>query len=377
MQDRTTAAPTQVGNAAAKPRRGGPSSRQIVGEYVGQRAAEAAQAVRCAGLKPGLDRSFGGSPELFGQVVAQEPPVGGELARNGLVTLYVAAPGASQAGEDVAAQPAASVGPAEDPSRLAHELAQPASPRATGPRLRRKTRRAGRPAPLFDVAPAAKPRLGDERGEPRPLVEQDAQGLESPAEPASSKPLMPDRPQEPSTEEPTAEEFVVHADDLFAGRTGGAPPGWRRAYPRRSSSRLRSPLAKHPWLVRTALALLALWLVVGVASALTAHRASDHGASPAQESAETSRSPAGAVGVASVPVPRVSRPAHRRVTRAKAPIRHRGATRRPQARTVAVAPAAVRPGRVSGPALARAAPAAVSTEPARVQKPSEGGLFSP
>lgn len=377
MQDRTKAAPTQVGNGAAKTRRGGPSSRQVVGEYVGQRAAEAAQAVRCAGLKPGLDRSFGGSPELFGQVVAQEPPVGGELARNGLVTLYVAAPGASQAGEDAAAQPAASVGPTEDPSRLARELAEPASPRATGPRLRRKTRRARRPAPLFDVAPAATPRPEDERGEPRPPVEQEAQELERPAEPVSSQPLMPERPEEPSTEELAAEEFVVHADDLFAGRTGGAPPAWRRVYPRRSSGGRRSRLAEHPWLVRTALALLALWLIVGVASALTAHGASDDGASPARQRAEPSRSSAGAVSGASVPGPRVSGPAHRRATRAKAPIRHGGTTQRHRARTVAVAATAVRPARVSGAAPARAAPASVSTEPARAQEPSEGGLFSP
>jgi hypothetical protein len=377
MHDRSTPAPTQVGNGAAKPRRGGPSSRQVVGEYVGQRAAEAAQAVRCAGLKPGLDRSFGGSPELFGQVVAQEPPVGGELARNGLVTLYVAAPGAGQASEDAAAKPMATRGPTEAPSMLAPEPTEPASVRATGPRLRRKTGRARRAAPLFDVPPASTPRAEDERPEPRPPVEEDARELEHSAESVPSQPLAPERPEEQSTEELAAEEFVVQADDLFAGRARGGLPAWRRVYPRRSGSRLRSRLAEHPWLVRTALALLAVWLVVGVGSALTARRASDHGASPARQSAETPRSPAGAVRAASVPRPRIPHPAHRGATRARAATRRRGATRRRQAPTVAVAPAAVRPARVSGAAPARAAPAPVSTEPARAQEPSEGGLFSP
>jgi hypothetical protein len=377
MPDRTGAAPTQVGEGAAKPRRGRPSSRQIVGEYVGQRAAEAAQAVRCAGLTPGLDRSFGGSPELFGQVVAQEPPVGDELARNGLVTLYVAAPGAGQASEDAAAQPMASRSPTETPSMLAPEPTEPASVRATGPRRRRKTGRARRAAPLIDVPPTSTPRADDERREARPPVEEDSQELERSAESVPSRPLAPERPQEQSAGELTAEEFVVQADDLFAGRTRGELPAWRRVYPRRRRSHLRSRLAEHPWLVRTALALLALWLVIGVASALTARRASDHAASPAQQSAETPRSPAGAVRAASVPRPRISPPAHRGATRARAAIRHRGATRPRQARTVAVAPAAVRPARVRGAAPARTAPAPVSTEPARAQEPSEGGLFSP
>ena len=55
----------------------------MVGEYVGQLAADAAQAVRRAGLKPGLDRSFGCEPELLGLVVAQDPVAGSDLARNG------------------------------------------------------------------------------------------------------------------------------------------------------------------------------------------------------------------------------------------------------------------------------------------------------
>ena len=102
MNDRTAvqARGTQRTKSA---RRGGPSGRQVVGEYVGQPAGDAAQAVRRAGLCPGLDRSFGCEPELIGLVVAQEPVAGSDLARNGMVTLYVAAPGSGPMDEEPAA----------------------------------------------------------------------------------------------------------------------------------------------------------------------------------------------------------------------------------------------------------------------------------
>src|ERR1039458_7132903 len=92
MTDRTASSGRAIQRAKTT-RRGGPSGRQAVGDYVGQPAGDAAQAVRRAGLRPGLDRSFGCAEELTGLVVAQEPTAGSDLARNGMVTLYVAAPG--------------------------------------------------------------------------------------------------------------------------------------------------------------------------------------------------------------------------------------------------------------------------------------------
>ena len=92
MTDRT-AVPERVTQRAKTARRGGGSGPQAVGDYVGQPAGEAAQAVRRGGLRPGLDRSFGCPAELTGLVVAQDPAAGSGLARNGMVTLYVAAPG--------------------------------------------------------------------------------------------------------------------------------------------------------------------------------------------------------------------------------------------------------------------------------------------
>jgi hypothetical protein len=66
---------------------------------VGQRASEAVQELRRAGLKPALERSFGCEPERIGEVIAQEPVAGSQLARNSMVTLYVGAPGDEQPAE--------------------------------------------------------------------------------------------------------------------------------------------------------------------------------------------------------------------------------------------------------------------------------------
>lgn len=131
----------------------------------GQRAGDAAQAVRCAGLKPGLDRQFECASELFGSVVAQEPTAGSEVARNGLVMLYVAAPGT---GEETADR-------AEEPAPLTHGQ-EPSASRvsATTPR-RRKSRSPARDPEHFQPAPPPGPRASGE-GEPAvvDLTDEDA-----------------------------------------------------------------------------------------------------------------------------------------------------------------------------------------------------------
>ncbi len=103
MSDTATAPASPVGLRGTRGRRPVPG-RLSVGDYVGQRAASAAQAVRRAGLRPGLDRSFGCEPDLVGLIVAQEPAAGEEVARNAMVTLYVAAPGSTM-GEQDGAEP--------------------------------------------------------------------------------------------------------------------------------------------------------------------------------------------------------------------------------------------------------------------------------
>jgi hypothetical protein len=203
---------------------GGPAGRLAVGEYVGHLAAQAAQAVRRAGLRPGLDRSFGCSPKLLGQVVAQEPPAGSELARNGLVTLYVAAPSVPQAEEndvgDVEEHP-----PFEEPADAPSE----------------------QDTLEWDLPSPAEPVCSDEEGQHEESGEQWADG------------------------ELTDEELVAQVDDLFAGRVTSGRGGWRRAYPPRSTRGVRARLAEHPWLIRAVGGMLAAWAVVGGAAALAGH----------------------------------------------------------------------------------------------------------
>src|ERR1700730_348019 len=89
----TAATPARTAEHGADGHRGKPRGL-VVSEYVGQTAADAAMSIRRARPRPGLGRSLGWEPELVGQVVAQEPTAGSELARNAMVTLYVAAPAA-------------------------------------------------------------------------------------------------------------------------------------------------------------------------------------------------------------------------------------------------------------------------------------------
>jgi hypothetical protein len=271
MQD-TVATSRQLAERAAKPRRGGPSRLQTVGDYAGQLAGEAAQAVRRTGLKPGLERSFGFTPELRGQIVAQEPQGGSELARNGLVTLYVAAPGSAPLDEQDAAVPRAGERPEAETSVRRLARAEPASDRAgAGPRRRKSRRSPGARGPALDPPPP--PRL--------PTVDQTAERAQAPepndtrAWPAAVGSSL-DAPDHGEAEgDELTEEYVIQADELFAGHAGANAPAWRRVYPRRRRG-VRAPLAERPRLVVAALVLLGVWLVVAGAAALIGHRARPH-----------------------------------------------------------------------------------------------------
>jgi hypothetical protein len=233
---------------------------------VGQPAADAAQAVRRAGLKPGLDRSFGCEPELLGQVVAQEPVAGSELARNGMVRLYVAAPGT----EPVDGDPDPHV--VED----LDDVSSSASPPRTVPlevdvprvspvvRRLRKPGRARRAPRVFDTPPDPLQSVSVPAGETE-LLAVEAEPVEAGgdgAEDGFSK-----------------EEFVVRVEDLFAGRTRRGLPGWRRVYPRKhklGASGAGGWLTEHRWLVSAVGAMLVLWALVAVVAALAGHPSNEH-----------------------------------------------------------------------------------------------------
>lgn len=339
-------------------------SAQIVGSYVGELAAEAAQAVRRSGLKPGLERTFGCAAELLGQVVAQEPASGSELARNGLVTLYVAAPGNHESADLPERERV------NESSTLAHELAAPASERdASGPRPR-KPGRSARRAQAVDAPPAPRPRRSKERGE---LVKEPAPDASVPLgqrdeAPASSEPA-------PDLEQLVADELVIHAEDLFAGSAAR----WRRGYPRRARGALRARAGAHPWLLRLAGGLLALWLILAVASALGGHGMRQRKPSVPQPSRESAHGPAPA---ALRPSPSRRAPSARHVHGAHTAPAHIRGRRRPSARaghspSGSPDPSKHTPARVDDPSPAADGSAPASTTPAEGRDPRNGGLFSP
>lgn len=389
MTDRT-AVPERVSQRAKTSRRGGGSGSQAVGDYVGQPAGEAAQAVRRAGLRPGLDRSFGCPAELIGLVVAQDPVAGSDLARNGMVTLYVAAPGGEPSGGDVDAAPAgsgesdhglATQEPIEEESSTPPAMPVRARRRKPG-HARRATAPAESPPPpvIIEAAPA-------EDSSSRPVMEPLAAW---PAEVDAPDGVLEHELADESRERGfTHEDFVVHVEDVLAGRSG--PPGWRRAYPRRGAirglgngGRLRAWLDEHRLLAGVLAVALVLWMVVGVASTLEGRRAHAlHAGAVAPQSASGTKHP----GSPPKPTTTQTLSAHEAQARSSG---SRPATREPRLRPrrrTSVAPRHVRrsaptvservapaPRQTPAPSEAPAPPASTPT-PAPEQ--SGGGLFSP
>lgn len=256
----------------------GPAGRLLVGDHVGQAAAQAAQAVRRAGLRPGLDRSFGCDAEEVGRVVAQDPAAGSELARNGMVTLYVAAPGPTPTHETTA--------PEADSQRTpAPPVASPGWPATDTPPPDPGARRARKPRPAADARshaqhPAAPVRAREEPAD-GPTVGQMSmtRARETDAEPPEGETCQdaayaveerPTQPHEPLTE---------HLEDPFSGHAGEVP-GWRRVYPRRPfAGTLRRALrwfGSHRLLALAACSLLTLW----AGEAVTRAPAGQHARAP-------------------------------------------------------------------------------------------------
>jgi PASTA domain-containing protein len=385
MTDRT-AVPERASQRAKTARRGGPSGQQAVGDYVGQPAGDAALAVRRAGLRPGLDRSFGCPAELIGLVVAQDPAAGIDMARNGMVTLYVAAPGGELVDGD-AAPATASASAAEPESGEVEENEPPRVPMRV---RRRKQGMARGAAPTFDPPPP--PVAGDAAPWTDSFTEP---GVEQPGE----WPTEIDAPhvaledalgeESSATEFPHDDDFVVHVEDVLAGRSG---PAWRRAYPRRramrglgSSGAVRAWVGEHRKLAGTIGAALALWTVVGVASTLGGHHARSASASavaPSRAPDPSHRAPAPEPASAQNSNSRRAPAGPARVHRSR-PGPSRAASRRPVRRAPRAArPAAPAVREAVVPAVAPAPPARApapptSTAPSPAPEQTGGGLFSP
>jgi hypothetical protein len=394
MTDRTASAGRAVERARSA-RRGGPSGRQAVGDYVGQPAGDAAQAVRRAGLRPGLDRSFGCAEELIGLVVAQEPTAGSSMARNGMVTLYVAAPGSEPIDDDTEAARVESGGP--EPAALASAEAEQVEAASAPARVRRRKRgRARRAAPVVDASPAPAPPDRASASElptvvlARPAVEPPWEFQPEPGEP-DGEPLGDEAPEELGEEAAADEEFVVHVEDVLAGRSG--PVRWRGVYPRRRALRelgagrgVRGWLGEHRLAGAAVGAAILLWAIVGFASALDGQHSHTPDASaitrgdrPATRHRTQASKPAPA------PSSRTPRAAPRSAARTAQP-RHalRARRRRPAAAPIreTVAPPVAPVGEAPVPPVptpAAPAPPAppASAPPAAAPEQTGGGLFSP
>jgi len=394
MTDRTASAGRAVERAKSA-RRGGPSGRQAVGDYVGQPAGDAAQAVRRAGLRPGLDRSFGCAEDLIGLVVAQEPTAGSSLARNGMVTLYVAAPGSEPIDEGTDAAQVESDGPAAVAS-VEPEQAEAASAPA---RVRRRKRgRARRAVPVVDAPPAPAPADRASASElptvvlAQPAVEPPSEWQPEPGGP-DGEPLDDEAPGELGEEADADEEFVVHVEDVLAGRSG--PVRWRGVYPRPRALRelgagrgVRGWLGEHRLAGSAVGAAILLWAIVGFASALDGQHSHTPDASAITRSGRpATRHRTQASKRAPAPGSRTLRAAPRYPARTAQPrpvfrARRRRPAAAPVRETVApsVAPVGEAPVAQAPPAAAPAPPAAAppaSAPPAAAPEQTGGGLFSP
>ena len=395
MTDRT-AVPERASQRAKSARRGGPSGQQAVGDYVGQPAGDAAQAVRRAGLRPGLDRSFGCPAELIGLVVAQDPAAGSDMARNGMVTLYVAAPGGELIDGDAA--PATAGTAAAEPIEPESGDVEPNGPPTVRMRARRRKQgMARRSAATFDpppppVAADATPRTDSFT---EPAVEEPG---EWPTEIDAPQGALEDALAEQSSAAEFAhdDDFVVHVEDVLAGRSG---PAWRRAYPRRRGMRglgsggaVRAWVGEHRKLAGTIGAALALWTVVGVASGLDGHHARSASASavaPGRAQDPSHRAPTPEPAAAQNSNTRSKAPAGRARVHRRRPGPSRAASRRPVRRAPraarpaapvvrdAVVPAVAAAPQAPAPAPSQAPAPPASTAPSPAPEQTGGGLFSP
>jgi hypothetical protein len=151
------------------------------------------------------------------------------------VTLYVAAPGSELVDEGT---DAAQVESGPEPGAVASVASAQADAASAPARARRRKPGRARQAPAVFDAPL----------EPAPLDRASASELPTPvlAQPAAEPPreCLPEPDNAPLDDIPSVEpapearshgEFVVHAEDVLAGRRG--PSGWRGVYPRRRADR--------------------------------------------------------------------------------------------------------------------------------------------
>lgn len=383
--DPTTASTKRSLGSAAKPP-GSPVGRQEIADYVGQQAGRAAQAVRRAGLRAGLDRAYGYNADSWGIVVAQEPQAGSQVARNTMVTLYVAAPGsdepeasavAAPADEDVTQTASADDGLSaeldeapdarEAPEAFATDAAPAVSPSAFGPASSKE-------GGCRDALDNPSPPFSDRR------VFASVHG------PAPQVSFHTAFGSNTGRERHHLADEVTLATDVFAGQVGVGQPEPRAAFRRTSHARLQSRAsewaAEHVTRRRLIAAVVVLCVLI-VAAATAHHRPT---ASPQGRRSVGNGSIAQREGAPTrIRTDRRRKTARRRPRarrRARGQVHGKGAVKavrrsaspdsRP-VRTLEVEPANAAPS--STPSSAVVSPSAPASEPASEQ--TEGGPFSP
>ncbi len=357
-----------------------------VDDYLGAHAGDAARALRRAGFRPALDRQLGHPPERAGLVVAQEPAGGERKPRGAMVTLYVAAPGPSDAvsvnerGDGAA--PDAQSAPAERPQSPSGPAAQaplaPASGRPARASFSYRCSNRQTATPFGLRGPAHGEQAHDDRlcapralSDTQAIKEAERAAGDAGEEPPAPTRRRPQRAQRPDRAEPgssagdgehPAAEVLERMRDAFAREPGETD---RRVYPREPLSlRARGALAwmRRRWARVVICVVLLVWLTFALG-----HRG-DLASRPSASSAPARRASA---------AQRPARAGERRRARRVDPRRHRRRPRRgrhtqgaaPRARQRSPARPSPTPVPAPAPSPARAREAATAA--------STGGPFSP
>jgi hypothetical protein len=232
----------------------------VVGDYLGEPAAEAARAVRRLGLRPGLDRQFGGEPHTIGLVLAQEPQPGGEAPRGAMVTLYVSAPAAG--GQE---PPPKQEEEGRDDPEPGDDPPAPPSPSAGGAPSTERARRKRRPG-------ARAPAIRDQP--PPPVVLEEPPAPRSDMQEGSQWRDGDQGEQGTEASDPAWDQLTLAMRDVFHPEAFGV--GHRGIYPRKPVSlRVRGGwtwLKAHRSLATLACALLAVSMSAAVTGEQKANR---------------------------------------------------------------------------------------------------------
>lgn len=287
--EHTTAPETRTAQPASATVGQRPIGQLLVGDYVGTLAAEATQALRRAGLRPGLDRCHGYEAAHVGYVIAQQPAAGSQVARNSVITLHVGTPPTDIAGQERTETPPAERDPGEDPTNTGSAGATHTAPGsatfiAEDPDISSHAPLSRKPRPHTDGPPAFEhgDRVAVRPADTTTMAPHDlsprSEGSHTDgASAAGYEGELAALAQQP-TDRLAQGRLVTQTDELFARRHDARAGTWRATHTRpvqlQSGYLLRRAGV---WLhgrsrpTKVLLALFAVWACAWLASVLSAH----------------------------------------------------------------------------------------------------------